>query len=86
MTSLVLQTFAVFTGDVTHCLEEGAVYVNRKVQLKIKIATECSNPYVSKRDVCSDKGSEKGRQTSGGERLNLKTKENQSTAMRKHSR
>ena len=32
----VLQTSAVFTVDVSHCLEEGAVYTNREVHLKKK--------------------------------------------------
>lgn len=47
----VLYTFAVFTVDVSQCLEDGAVYVNRKV------ATECADPYVSQTDVFSDRGS-----------------------------
>ncbi len=71
-----LETFSVFTGDVTHCLEEWAVYVNREVQLKIKMATDCTYPYVSKTDDCTDKGSEKreARQAGVGEQLILKNK------------
>lgn len=54
----VLQTCAVFTVDVSHCLErclckhEGAPEKKKK----IKIGHECACPCVSETDVGSDSG------------------------------